>query len=127
MKSKKFIVYTLIGLLSFVFSCKKDAGPGGKNSISGTILFKNGASGNNDPASLATVSIAYGTKESTTSFNQTILTGTDGTYKFEGLNKGDYFITANYKDEHGFSYFSKGVAVTLKSKKKNAEINITLE
>lgn len=127
MRTKQIILFAIIGTFVFLFGCKKDAGPGGKNSISGTILFKNGVSGGNDAAPAASVSIAYGTKEPKTEYNKTILAGNDGTYKFEGLNKGDYFITASYKDEHGFTYTTAGVAITINTKKKNTEANITLE
>lgn len=127
MRINKQIFYLLFCLFVFCYSCKKDAGPGGKNSISGVIQFKNGASGNNDPASMAVVSIAYGTKEATTSFNQTIIANSDGSFKIEGLAKGDYFITAKYSDEHGFDYSTQGAAISIKSKKSNSEINLLLE
>lgn len=128
MRSKIIITFGFLMLLAFIGSCKKKAaGPGGKNTISGTIRFKNGASGNNDVAPMAWVSIAYGTNETTSTFDQTILTDASGNYKIEGLNKGNYFIKAGYTDTNGFVYSDPGVGVIFENKKKNLEVTITLE
>jgi hypothetical protein len=127
MKTK---ITLLLFLLVFIFigSCKKkEAGPGGKNSISGVIRFKNGSTGNNDVAVNAKVSIAYGTNEATSTFDQTILTDANGNYKIDGLNKGSYFMKAGYTDINGFIYNNSGVGIIFENKKKNLEVNITLE
>ena len=126
MSVKHIIAFCFLVTL-FLGACKKPAGPGGKNTIKGTVQFKNGASGKNDAAPMAEVSIAYGSNASTASFNQTILTNSDGTYKFEALRKGDYFIMATYTDEHGFKYSNPGSVVTFTHRKKEAEVNIVLE
>ncbi len=125
MKLKRIIA--LCFLVVVFVGCKKAAGPGGKNTISGVITFKNGTSGTNDAAPMATVSIAYGTSESTTEFDQTILTDINGNYKIEGLKKGSYFIKAGYTDAHGFNYQHPGGSVVFNNKKKKAELNINLE
>ena len=91
------------------------------------MVFKNGATGNNDAAPMATISVAYGTDESTTTFNQTILTDASGKYSIEGLNKGKYFIKAGYTDVHGFSYSTPGHGITITNKKAKLELNIVLE
>lgn len=121
----------LIGCLGFIVvffcACKKTAGPGGKNTICGTVVFKNGVSGSNDLAIMAAVSIAYGTNESTTSFNQTVLTDGEGKFIFDGLNKGNYFIKAAYKDDHGFNYSCNGTGVTIKNKKNKVIADLILE
>jgi hypothetical protein len=128
MKFRIIISITFLFLFAFVCACKKKvAGVGGKNSITGTVLFKNGTSGIQDPAVAAKVSIAYGTNEITTAFDQTVLTDVSGAFKFESLNKGDYFIKAEYLDGNGFSYNNKGVGITFENKKKNLEVNIVLE
>ena len=128
MKIKLILTLSTLIFFALVVSCKKKAaGPGGKNTISGTIRFKNGSSGNTDVAALAWVSIAYGTNEATTQFDQTIRTDASGNYKIEGLNKGSYFIKAEYTDKNNFSYFNSGVGVTFENKKKNLEVNIILE
>lgn len=128
MKIKLLIPICFLILFASLSSCKKKvAGPGGKNTISGTIRFKNGASGNNDTAPMAWVSIAYGTNEATTSFDQTIVTDANGNYKIEGLNKGNYFIKAGYTDVNGFTYANSGVGVVFENKKKSLDVNIILE
>ena len=118
-----------LGFIAILFfcACKKTAGPGGKNAISGTVVFKNGVTGNNDVAVLATVSIAYGTNESTTSFNQTVLTDAEGKYIFEGLNKGNYFIKADFTDSHGFKYSTNGSVISIKNKKNKVTADLILE
>ncbi len=128
MKMKILIAFSLLILFAFIGSCKKkEAGPGGKNTISGTIRFKNGLSGSNDAAPMAWVSIAYGTNEATSTVDQTILTDASGNYKIEGLNKGNYFIKAGYTDANGFSYTNSGVGVRFENKKKTLDVSITLE
>lgn len=126
MKKIYYIICVLMVAL-FLNACKKEAGPGGKNTISGTVLYKNGVTGNNDAAAMATVRIAYGTSEATESFNQTILTDSDGKFKIEGLNKGKYFIKASYSDGNGFAYSNPGYGITIENKKKTIEVSITLE
>lgn len=126
MKKVYHIICVLVLVLFFV-GCKKEAGPGGKNTISGTVVFKNGVSGTNDAAGMATVRIAYGTNEATESFNQTILTDAAGKFKIEGLNKGKYFIKASYQDGNGFNYSNPGYGITIENKKKTIEVNIILE
>lgn len=127
MKFKIIISLGFLLLIAFISGCKKEAGVGGKNSISGTINFKNGASGNNDAAPMAWVTIAYGTNETTATVDQTILTDVNGKYKIEALNKGKYFIKAGYTDVNGFYYSHPGVGVTFENKKKHLEVNIVLE
>jgi hypothetical protein len=127
MKSKIVIVLSFLMMHVFIAGCKKEAGTGGKNTISGTVSYKNGVTGNNDAAPMATISIAYGTSEATSTFNQTILTDADGKYSIEGLQKGKYFIKAGYTDAHGFNYTTPGHGVTLENKKNNIEVNITTE
>jgi hypothetical protein len=126
MKCRTIIILSFF-VLAFISACKKEAGPGGKNTISGSVVYKNGATGNNDAAPMATVYIAYGTNEATTTFDQTILTDPDGKFNFEGLQKGDYFIKASYTDTHGFTYATAGHGIIFKNKKKNVDVNIILE
>ena len=59
MKNIYHIICVLM-LAVFFSACKKEAGPGGKNTISGTVVYKNGVTGSNDAAAMATVRIAYG-------------------------------------------------------------------
>lgn len=119
----KIIIFTAI----IFFACKKDAGIGGKNHIDGTVFYKNGASGNNDPASFSKVSISYGSQGSTSEFDQVILTDDNGKFNFKDLRKGTYFIKAEYSDANGFVYNTPGFVVELNHKKSTVELNITLE
>lgn len=114
-------------LLVFFTACKKEAAPGGKNTINGSVVYKNGVSGNTDPASNATVSIAYGTSESTSEFDQIILADGSGKFSVRGLRKGNYFIKAGYTDAHGFTYNTSGSVIELKNKKNSLEVNMVLE
>lgn len=120
----KILIFTM---LAFTSACKKDAGPGGKNSINGTIVYKNGATGGNSAAAGATVYIYYGTHSAKTEFDQAILTDANGKYQFNTLHKGKYFIKAEYRDANGFNYSTAGYAIELKNKKNTLEVNITLE
>ncbi len=126
MKCKAILLFSFF-ILAFISACKKEAGPGGKNTISGSVVYKNGVTGNNDPAPMATVHIAYGTNETTSTFDQTILADANGKFSFEGLQKGNYFIKASYTDPHGFAYATAGHGIIFKNKKKNLEVNIILE
>lgn len=126
MKLSLRIIFSLVLIISFTF-CKKEAGPGGKNTINGTVVYKNGVTGNNDIAALASVSVAYGTNVATEKFNQTILTDGQGKFKLEGLNKGKYFIKASFTDGNGFDYITPGYGIDIENKKKTVEVNIILE
>lgn len=126
MKCKTIILFSFF-ILAFISGCKKEAGPGGKNTISGSVVYKNGVTGNNDAAPMATVFIAYGTNESTKTFDQTIVADANGKFSFEGLQKGEYFIKASYTDTHGFVYATAGHGIIFKNKQKNLEVNIVLE
>lgn len=121
------LIFCLLAMLILLAACKKEAGPGGKNTVSGTVVYKNGVSGNNDAASNATVSIAYGASGSTSEFEQIILTEASGKFSIGGLRKGSYFIKAGYTDAHGFVYNTPGAVIELKNKKSNLEVNMVLE
>jgi hypothetical protein len=123
------VIKIVVGLSVFLlfFSCKKEAGPGGKNTISGTVRFVNGVSGGSDIAPEAKIFIAYGTDQSTGAFDQTVLAKSDGTFKIEGLKKGKYFIKAEYTDEHGFRYTAPGYGIEFNHRKKTANADLLLE
>jgi hypothetical protein len=120
------IVFCTLILISFA-SCKKEAGPGGKNVINGTVHFRNGVSGNEDPAPMAKIFIAYGTDQVTTNFDQTILSNADGSFNIEGLRKGKYFIRSEYTDAHGFVYSAPGYGIEFSQRKRGVDINMVLE
>jgi hypothetical protein len=126
MKRSIKIIFCVVMALVF-FSCRKEAGPGGKNTISGTVHYKNGVSGSEDAASMAKIYITYGTDQSTSSSDQTILSNADGTYKIEGLKKGKYFVRAEYTDEHGFNYTGPDYGVEFNHRKKTANVDLVVE
>lgn len=122
------IFFSIAILLTVITSaCKKEAGPGGKNTINGTVLFKNGASGGNDAAKGASVYITFGTTEASSEFDQIILTDDEGKFSLGGLRKGNYFLKATYTDSHGFNYVTSGFAVTIKNKKNTVTVDMVLE
>lgn len=114
-------------LVLVVPSCKKKAGIGGKKTIDGTVTYKNGVSSAFEKANTAIVHIAYGTKSATSSFDQSVVVDAAGTYHFDGLRKGDYFITAEFTDEHGFTYTTAGYGVTVNNKKEKLTVDIKLQ
>jgi hypothetical protein len=123
---KKSIYCAFIFLLMIASACKKEAGIGGKKTISGTVHYLDGATGSMEIANGATVKICYGTKSNNSSYDQMILTDADGKYHIDGLRKGDYFITAEFTDVHGFAYTTAGYGVTVKNKKDNLDLDIEL-
>lgn len=108
-------------------ACKKEAGIGGKKTIYGTVTYKNGATGAFEIANAATVHIAYGTTTYNPAYDQSVVAGVDGTYHFDGLRKGDYFISAEFSDVHGFKYVTGGYSVTIKNKKEKLTVDIKLQ
>jgi hypothetical protein len=121
------IIAVLLLLIAGVTSCKKEAGPTGKKIISGSVTYKDAATGNNETAPYAKIFIAYDTKESTETYDMQILSDATGVYSIKGLNKGDYYITASFTDEHGFTYSTPGYAVELNNKKEELKLDFILE
>lgn len=112
--------FTLISLSS----CTKEEGPGGKATISGTVTYPDG------PASGAIVWIAYGTNESTMSYDHSTVADANGNYELEGLETGDYFIDAEltlYQGEFKVEFNTAGYAVTIGEKKADIKLDIELE
>ena len=124
---KRSIHIAFIFLVMIAASCKKEAGIGGKKTISGTVHYKDGATGNMEIASGATVMICYGTKTFSSTYDQTVLADADGAYHIDGLQKGDYFVTAEFTDVHGFTYTTAGYGVTLETKKGSLTLDIDLQ
>jgi hypothetical protein len=123
---KNTIGFAFIFLVLIVSACKKEAGIGGKKTISGTVFYLNGATGSMEIANGAIVMICYGTKSSASDYDQTVLSDADGKYHIDGLRKGDYFITAEFTDAHGFTYTTAGYGVTVENKKDNLALDIDL-
>jgi|LakMenE18May11ns_1017448.scaffolds.fasta_scaffold9959661_45 hypothetical protein len=114
-------------VIVFLYACKKAAGVGGKNEINGSVMYYNPVTASNNPAPKATIYVTYGSNTSTSQYNQAILTDDNGKFIIEGLEKGDYYLRAEFKDENGFSYSSPGYGIILKNKKNKVELNFTVE
>src|SRR5437016_1027166 len=81
-------------LILLVFSCQKQAGPGGKAMISGKVYVKNF-----DSYGMNVMSEYYGSGESVyiiygsnTAVGNSVKTSIDGSFQFLYLNKGHYKI-----------------------------------
>ena len=93
----KIIIYLL---MSFIISCKKEAGEGGSSSISGKVYVKNYNANftklNKEYySSNESVYIIYGNE---LSYGNNIKTSYDGVYEFKFLRKGNYKLFTYSKD-----------------------------
>ena len=127
MNTSKNILSALLFLVLLFPACRKEAGIGGKKTITGTVHFKNGATGMYEIASGATVNIAYGETTYSSTFDQTLQADVNGVYHFDGLRKGDYFISAEFTDTHGFKYTTAGYSVSIEKKKGSLTVDIDLQ
>ena len=125
-KNKLFFIAVFCMFITGI-GCKKEAGVGGKKIVSGIVYFKNGVTGNNDIAASARVFISYGTSDPSAAADLIIVTGLDGNYKIQGLNKGNYFIKADFTDGAGFKYSHPGFAVNIKNKKGELKLDMILD
>ncbi len=123
----KNISIAFLFLMLLFPACKKEAGLGGKKTITGTVTYKNGVTGVFEIANAATVHIVYGTTTHNSDYDQSIVANVDGTYHFDGLRKGDYFISAEFTDEHGLKYVTEGYSVNIKNKKEKLKMDIKLQ
>ena len=123
----KQIIIAFMVLVLVLPACKKKAGIGGQKTIYGTVTYKNGTTSAFEIANTAVVHIAYGTTSSTSNYDQTVVVDETGNYHFDGLRKGDYFISAEFTDEHGFTYTTAGYGVTVNNKKEKLAVDIQLQ
>ncbi len=120
---KKQIIFFAIALvaLSIIFtSCKKE-GTGGKSSISGKVEHHGAAI----PGSI--VYIKYGAIDfpgtNVSTYDAQVNADAQGAYKFEGLQKGDYYLYGVGYDNAIVDNVSGGVAVKLR-RNEDKEINV---
>lgn len=121
MKTLKISFILLFISVFAITSCSKEAGFEGTNTIKGSVL-KGGT-----PTAGAIVHIAFGTKDATTTFDATTITDASGAYKFEGLQKGDYFVDADYTTNLNILLSSGGAAVTLGGTKGEVTVDLTVQ
>lgn len=124
---KRIIHIAFVFLVLIAASCKKEAGIGGRKTITGTVHYKNGATGTMEIANGATVMICYGTKTFSSAYDQTVLADANGEYHIDGLQKGDYFVTAEFTDMHGFKYTTTGYGITIETRKGNLTLDVDLQ
>lgn len=95
---KKFLLFPVILIALFVTSCQKTPGPGGKAIINVHVIDGN----SNIP--YTEVKIKYGADvypgENAT-YDASITGDQYGKGKFDGLNRGDYYLYTSYTDTTG--------------------------
>ncbi len=122
MKTIKLISIALLAIMAISFtSCNKDAGFVGKGEIKGLVSYPGGV------AAGAIVSVKFGAKEASTDFDYSTVADASGNYKFEALNKGDYYVDATYTDSYGNTFSTGGAHVNLKSAQSVATADFVLE
>lgn len=98
-------------LIIFVSSCKKE-GTGGKSSISGRVMHHAAA------IPSASVYIKYGAIDfpgkDVSSYDAQVVADAQGSYKFNDLRKGDYYLYAVGYDSAFVDDVLGGVAVKLR-------------
>jgi hypothetical protein len=88
---KKYSIIFLVSLLA-LFSCKKEAGEGGRSSITGKV-FMSDKSGNNQGEYFIPdydVFIIYG--EDNEIYDEDMKTNYDGSFEFKNLREGTYKV-----------------------------------
>ena len=120
---KKQLIFFAIALvaLSITFtSCKKE-GTGGKSSISGKVEHHGAAI----PGSI--VYIKYGAIDfpgsTASSYDAQVTADAQGTYKFEGLQKGDYYLYGVGYDNAIVDNVRGGIAVNIR-RNEEKEVNV---
>jgi hypothetical protein len=121
MKTIRNISMIAVALLLAVTSCKKENDFGGKASIEGTVTRAG------QPVSHAIVSMAMDATAATTDFDATTITDESGKYEFNGLLRGDYYVTAEYTSTTGQKFIAGGAHVTIGDKKGTATANLSVE
>lgn len=119
-KQTLFFAITLVAIFTAFTSCKKE-GTGGKSSISGKVEHHAAAI----PG--ATVYIKYGAIDFpgavVSSYDDHVTADAQGAYKFEGLQKGDYYLYGIGYDNAVVDDVRGGVAVNIR-RNEDKEINV---
>jgi len=96
MKTTITVCFFLLGAMFTFNSCKKYEGPGGKASITGTIIGKKyDGAGNllaSYPLTKHDVFIIYGDDPTNTVFDDDTKSSYDGAFRFDNLVKGTYRV-----------------------------------
>ena len=130
MKTRFLLIITmLVGGLLFQSCSKKDdsAGyPSGSRAIVGTITYTSDGT-TTSPAPGAVVYLKIGSKNVTTAYDASTVADGNGKYKFSGLNKGDYFVRAEYTDPKGMKFTCTGSGVTLGASSGDCTADLNLQ
>ena len=132
MKKLNFIMTLLaMGALIGIQACREEPGSGGNAHIHGMVVEHHEDAGGDHHEGLAnaTVHIWYGQADATGDPDDQITTDVSGGFEFENLNKGDYFLHAEYEDDHEGSVVHKeGTAhVVIETKSQEVEVEIEVK
>ena len=133
MKKLKLITIMLaIGSFIGIQGCSEEPGIGGNAHIHGTVVEHHEDGGADDHGSGiagATVQIWYGQADNTGNPDDQVTTDLSGGFEFENLTKGDYFLHAEYEDEHeGNIEHKEGTAhVVIETKSQEVEVELEVE
>lgn len=122
----KIILTLFCVVLSFIFSCKKEAGKGGDATIFGKVLIKDYNSTytvlqDTYYAQEADVYIIYGNNRS---FGDRVRTNYDGTFEFKYLRTGTYTVYAYSKDTTAQTNALIPVIRTVEITKKSQDVEV---
>ena len=110
-----------IAMMFVVTSCTEDEGFEGKASINGKVTYTNGT------AAGAIVTVAFGATEVTNSVDYSTAAGADGSFSFNSLQKGNYYVDAVYTDANGHVFNTGGTVVEIGGAKNEVEVNLALK
>ena len=131
MKKIRLLLMMIGAGLFTLQACVEDPGPNGEAHIHGTVVEHSDDPGADDHGGLvgATVSIWYGQTTEDGDPDDMTTTNASGTFDFENMSKGDYFLRAEYVDDHdGVEVHLEGHAtVTIEKKSQEVEVEIEVE
>ncbi len=133
MKKLKLITLMLaIGAFIGIQGCSEEPGIGGKAHIHGTVVEHHeeaGGTHTEEGVANATVHIWYGQADSTGDPDDQVTTDVSGGFEFENLTKGDYFLHAEFEDDHeGIIEHKEGTAhVVIETKSQEVEVELEVE
>ncbi len=132
MKKLKLITIMLaIAAFIGIQACSEEPGIGGNAHIHGTVVEHHEDGGGDDHSGIAgaLVHIWYGQADATGDPNDQITTDVSGGFEFENLTKGDYFLHAEFEDDHeGALELKEGTAhVVIETKSQEVEVELEVE
>jgi type 1 fimbria pilin len=129
MKRLSLIMMITTVMLFVLQGCEEDPGPNGNAHIHGTVVEHSDDPGADDHTGLSgsTVFIWYGQTTEDGDPDDMSTTNASGTFDFENMSKGDYFLRAEYIDDHdGVEVHLEGHA-TVSIEKKAEEVEVVIE